>query len=331
MQYFDLVNFKSSLILILIIITNLLILNYRNNFAKLLGIFDNPNERKIHKSPTPLVGGICIFATIIIALISIFFENLISTNKFIIYLLFYIIFFTTGLWDDAKTLSPKIRTLIIVVTIIILIPFESEFVIKELTFKSTSREINFGNFSFLFTIFCIFSVYNALNFIDGYNGSATSIIIFWTLFLLIKNYNLLYLYLFFSMILIFFYNLKGKVFLGNSGTSILSIFFSLSLINDYNIIEDLYAEEILFILLFPGIDMIRVTTERIINSKKIYYADKTHFHHYLIKKKINYIWQSIFILTLMPLILFYITKDIILTILFSLLVYFGLLIKLRKK
>ena len=72
-------------------------------------------------------------------------------------------------------------------------------------------------------------------------------------------------------------------------------------------------------------------TERIINSKKIYYADKTHFHHYLIKKKINYIWQSIFILTLMPLILFYITKDIILTILFSLLVYFGLLIKLRKK
>ena len=331
MQYFDLVNFKSSLILILIIITNLLILNYRNNFAKLLGIFDNPNERKIHKSPTPLVGGICIFATIIIALISIFFENLISTNKFIIYLLFYIIFFTTGLWDDAKTLSPKIRTLIIVVTIIILIPFESEFVIKELTFKSTSREINFGNFSFLFTIFCIFSVYNALNFIDGYNGSATSIIIFWTLFLLIKNYNLLYLYLFFSMILIFFYNLKGKVFLGNSGTSILSIFFSLSLINDYNIIEDLYAEEILFILLFPGIDMIRVTTERIINSKKIYYADKTHFHHYLIKKKINYLWQSIFILTLMPLILFYITKDIILTILFSLLVYFGLLIKLRKK
>tara|TARA_Y100000992_G_C21272699_1_gene497831 strand:+ start:2905 stop:3900 length:996 start_codon:yes stop_codon:yes gene_type:complete len=331
MPFLELFNFQSSLIFILIVIINLLILNYRNNFAEYLGILDYPNDRKIHSHPTPLVGGICIFATILIALISIFFESLISTNKLIIYLLFYIIFFVVGLWDDAKTLSPKIKTLIIIVTVISLIPFESGFVIKELIFKSTNKEINLGNFSFLFTIFCIFSLYNALNFIDGYNGSATSIIIFWTFFLLIKNPNLLYLFLIFSMILIFFYNVRGKIFLGNSGTSILSIFFSLSIINDYNIVQNLYAEEIFFILLFPGIDMIRVTAERIIKKKKIYYADKTHFHHYLIKKNVNYIWQSIFILTIMPLIIFYIIENINLTILFSLLIYFGLLVKLRKK
>ena len=133
------------------------------------------------------------------------------------------------------------------------------------------------------------------------------------------------------MIIIFLYNLSGKIFLGNSGTSVLSIFFSLSIINDYNTTNVLYADEILFILLFPGIDMIRVTFERIINKKKIYYADKTHFHHYLIKKKIKYVWQIIFLLTIIPLGLFYLSENIIFTILMFVIVYFLLLLKLRKE
>ncbi len=330
MLYLDLFDFKSSITFFLILLSNLVILHFRDNFAQFLNIFDYPNERKIHSNPTPLIGGICLFITISISLILIFFDTLISTNKFTIFILFYLIFFSIGLWDDAKTLSPKIRTLIVIISIIILIPFENDFVVKELIFKSTDREINLGNFSVLFTIFCIFSLYNALNFIDGYNGSATSIIIFWTLLLFFKNPSLLYLFIIFSMILIFFYNLSGKIFLGNSGTSLLSIFFSLSIINDYNIIKSLYADEILFLLLFPGIDMIRVTFERIMNKKKIYYADNTHFHHYLIKKNINYIWQIMLILTVMPLSLFYLLESINLTITIFILVYFGAIIRLRK-
>ena len=133
------------------------------------------------------------------------------------------------------------------------------------------------------------------------------------------------------MIIIFSYNLTGKIFLGNSGTSLLSIFFSLSIINDYNTVETLFSDEILFILLFPGIDMIRVTFERIKNGKKIYHADKTHFHHYLIKYDIKYIWQSILLMTIMPLILFYVVENIIFTIAIFLFVYCGLLLKLRNK
>ena len=331
MTYFDLFNFKTSIIFILILFINILILTYRNNIADLLNIFDHPNDRKIHTSPTPLVGGICLFITISITLVLVFFETYISTNKFIIYSFFYIIFFTIGLWDDAKTLSPKIKTFIITASIIVLIPFESDFVIKGLSFKYTNRQIDFGNFSILFTIFCIFALYNALNFIDGYNGSATSIIIFWTLILLSKNLNLLYLFIIFNMILIFLYNLSGKIFLGNSGTSLLSIFFSLSIINDYNIVKTLYADEILFILFFPGIDMIRVTFERIKNSKKIYYPDKTHFHHYLIKKNISYVWQSMIVLSILPLIFLYIFKNIYITLFASTLFYIILLIILRSK
>ena len=326
----DLLNFKSSIILLLLILINILILSFRSNIAQAFNIFDYPNNRKIHNSPTPLIGGICLFITIITTLFLIFFESLISINKFSIYLLFFFIFFIVGLWDDAKTLSPKIRTLIILTTIIILLFFENDFVVKKLIFISNDKEINLGFFSYLFTIFCIFALYNALNFIDGYNGCATSIIIFWTFILLVKNPNLLYLFILISTIIIFSYNLTGKIFLGNSGTSLLSIFFSLS-INDYNTVETLFSDEILFILLFPGIDMIRVTFERIKNGKKIYHADKTHFHHYLIKYDIKYIWQSILLITIMPLILFYVVENIIFTIAIFLFVYCGLLLKLRNK
>ena len=331
MSYFDLFNFKSSIIFLLILLINLLVLTFRDNISKLLNIFDLPNERKIHKLPTPLVGGICLFITISTALVLIYFEGQISIDKFIIYLLFYIIFFVIGLWDDAKSLSPKIKTFIITVSIIILVTFESDFIIKELNFKYTNRQLVLENFSFLFTIFCIFALYNALNFIDGYNGSATSIIIFWTLILLNKNPNLLYLFAIFSMLLIFFYNLSGKIFLGNSGTSLLSIFFSLSIINDYNIIKNLYADEILFILLFPGIDMIRVTFERIINGKKIYYPDKTHFHHYLIEKNFIYVWQSMFVLSILPLMFLYIFENIYMSLFLSIILYTLLLLIVRAK
>ena len=76
--------------------------------------------------------------------------------------------------------------------------------------------------------------------------------------------------------------------------------------------------------------MIRVTLERIVNSKKIYYADKTHFHHYLIKKNIKYIWQLILALTIMPLIILYISENIALTFLISIFIYLHF-VNLRKK
>ncbi len=331
MLYLDLFNYKSSLIFFLILIINLLILNFRNNFAKFLNIYDHPNERKIHKFPTPLVGGICLFFTISIALTFIFFQSLVPQHKIIIFTIFCLVFFVVGLLDDSKTLSPKIKTLVIIFTLVILLPFENDFIINELNFKSSNITIDLHNFSFLFTMFCIFALYNALNFIDGYNGSAISIIIFWTFILILKNPNLLYVFLIINVLLIFFYNLYGKVFLGNSGTSLLSIFFSLSIINDYNVIQTLFADEILLLLLFPGIDMIRVTFERVINKKKIYFPDKTHFHNYLIKIKFKYIWQSILILTVLPLIIFYTLNKFYLTLIISILIYLILFLFLKEK
>ena len=57
--------------------------------------------------------------------------------------------------------------------------------------------------------------------------------------------------------------------------------------------------------------MIRVTFLRLYNNQKIYMPDKTHFHHFLINKKFKYIWLIILFLTISPIIIFYLLKNIV--------------------
>ena len=323
-------SFNFIIIFFLLFLINLFILNKRYLIANFFNILDYPNERKIHFVPTPLVGGICLYLTVLISSIFVFYQNEISIEKFTVSLLLYSIFFVVGFWDDTKNISPLKKTLIVLISLIILIKFENDFLLDKLIFKSSNFVINLENLSIIFTIFCVFALFNALNFIDGCNGSAISIVIFWTVFLFFKNPNLIYLFLILSMFLIFLYNLEGKIFLGNSGTNFLSIFFSLRIVNDYNISNSIYADEIFFILLFPGIDMIRVTLERIINRKKIYFPDKTHFHHYLLKKNIKYIWQIVLILSMTPIFMFYIFNNIFFTSTIFIIIYSLFLIYLKK-
>ena len=314
-----------------LIFINYLILLNRKLIAEKLKIYDYPNNRKIHKTPTPLIGGLCIFVSLIILNFIFYFTNSVEIKNFFILIFIYSLFFFIGLWDDIKNLSPKIRTLLILIVITSLLLLDENYLIEELRFKYSEIIIELNYFSIIFTAFCFFALYNALNFIDGYNGIAITISIYWCSFLFTKNNNLIYFFIFLILFLICLYNLYGKLFLGNSGTSILSIFFSLSLTADYNLSRTIYSDEILFILFFPGIDMIRVTLGRIINRKKIYNPDKSHFHHYLLYNNYKYIWQTMIFLTLLPLILLEITKNTSVTLIISILIYITIFSLLKKK
>ena len=83
----------------------------------------------------------------------------------------------------------------------------------------------------------------------------------------------------------------------------------------------IFADEIMFLLFLPGIDMIRVTILRIKNKKKIYNADNSHFHHYLNKLAPKYVWQIILFLTILPILFLYIFNSIIITLIISFIIY----------
>ena len=332
MSLYEYIN-NSSLILIFFLVSiNFILLYFKNEIGSYLKIIDYPNDkRKIHQKATPLVGGICILLSILPTYYLSYHLNLFDLKQSIVIYILIIIFFSTGFADDYKPLKPKFRTMIILLSLFFILPFENSFTIKKLIFLSTGREIELGYYSIIFTIFCIFSLYNAINFADGVNGSVISITIFWCLVLFIKNPIILYLMVILFMINLFFFNITGRIFLGNSGSSIISIFISLAIIHEYNINGKILADEIIFLLFFPGLDMIRVTMERIIKKKKVYYPDNLHFHHYLHNLNVKNIWLIILILTMFPYTLFYFLNDIILSFIISTLVYFLLLAVLKKK
>ena len=330
MSYFKIVDLEFLIIFCIIFFLNILIINYRYKIAKFFKIIDLPNERKIHKAPTPLTGGIGFFLTLLILVIYNFVNNQINIEKFISLICIYSLFFFIGFFDDIKTLSAKLRSFLIIFSLSLLIIFDPEFILYNLNFKSLNSIYNLNYLSsFLFTIFCIFALYNALNFIDGYNGSATSVILFWSIYLFIKNPNIVYLTIILISLLIFLYNISGKLFLGNSGISLISIFFALSVIVEHNN-SMIYADEILLILLFPGLDMIRVTAQRLLNKKKIYNPDKTHFHHYLISSNSKYVWQIILILTMFPIILFSFIENIFFVLFLSVIIYIFIFAYIKK-
>ena len=72
-------------LIILSIVSTSIIIKFRGLIAKKLGLIDLPNEkRKIHKLPTPLVGGVIIFTNLIlinIYLVSI--DEMTTLNIFI--------------------------------------------------------------------------------------------------------------------------------------------------------------------------------------------------------------------------------------------------------
>ncbi len=158
--------------------------------------------------------------------------------------------------------------------------------IKSFSLSIYEHKIFLETFSVLFTIFCIIVLINSLNFFDGINGQLLifSLLVFSYLLLKTNRYEF---YVFIIIIILFclFLNLRNQIFLGDNGVYVLSVILITSIIYENNIYKNfLYADEIFFLLLLPGIDLIRLTFLRLIKKKNPFYGDRNHIHHLMIKK-----------------------------------------------
>ena len=82
-----------------------------------------------------------------------------------------------------------------------------------------------------------------------------------------------------------YFNLKSKIFLGDSGSLVISFLFSVMIIKFYNSSNNFVCEEIFILMMLPGIDMTRLFIERMIRKKNPLKADKNHLH--LLLKSFN--------------------------------------------
>jgi UDP-GlcNAc:undecaprenyl-phosphate GlcNAc-1-phosphate transferase len=259
------------------------IINTNKNFLYKKYFLDHPNlKRKLHKSPTYLIGGHFIFIILLTEYFIDYYNGLTLATNFTIFCSYV---FFIGIIDDIKDTKAEIKLFFILIGYIFLVFLDDNYLLSKIYIQELDQTVHFGNFSLLISVLCVLLLINAFNLIDGINGLAMMIFILWSFTLhLYLDYNIE----FFSLILYFliFYNIyKGKYFLGNSGSLIVGSIIALQSIELYNQnINSFYPSENLIILfLLPGIDMFRLFIQRILKKQNPFNGDNLHLHHIMIK------------------------------------------------
>jgi len=259
-------------------------------------LYDEPNERRLHKVVIPNLGGVAIFIGISIAtLLSLHHLEFIEFRYIQASM---IILFFIGIKDDILIISARKKFIAqVLCALILIIPGGIRF--TNLHGILGLNEINYF-LSVSITLLAIVAIINATNLVDGIDGLAASIgifssIIFGIKFLITDNevYTILCSAIIGSLLAFLWYNVYGrtnKIFLGDTGSLILGLLIAILVIQYNEFALTTTPQEISFspvfslaILATPLADMIRVFAIRIYNGKSPFAPDMGHIHHRLLK------------------------------------------------
>ena len=259
-----------------------------NYISKLVNLYDYPDKkRKLHKKPTPLIGGfIFLFFLIFFYFFSIFFNfYIIDLKTQTTITIACLIFFFLGYIDDKYEINAFHKLILQFVISIIFFYFLNEnLIIYSLKFESVNLTINVGNYSLIFTSLCLVVFLNALNMFDGQDGQVSIYITFVLFLLLIMGIEIYFcLGLLIFNVLFLLLNLQKKTFLGDNGVFLIGSLVSFLIIIGYK--RNLFlVDEIFIIMILPGIDMLRLFIVRSLQKRSPFSPDRQHFHHYIQKK-----------------------------------------------
>jgi len=260
--------------------------------ATLLGLVDEPSERKRHMSPTPLVGGFLIFTALCIS--NIIFEQISWSFLGWISLVLFI-----GVLDDLFDVSYKIR-LGVHAAIVLGIFFTDSLLVTNIgsIFWGNTTIYLIGGAAILFTVIGVIGAINSVNMIDGVDGLLSSIVItsFVALFILGVEARSTELQVSLGSIAMlvgsisafaivncrFFGLRKALVFMGDSGSTMLGFFLVYALIAFSQepswVISPILAG---WILGLPLLDACAVIVTRVLDGKAPFHPDRRHLHHLL--------------------------------------------------
>ena len=266
-------------------------------------LFDELNNRKVHKTRIPTLGGVAIFIGLAISL-------LLTINGFdfmnMKYLLAGVIMvFFIGLKDDIMVISARKKLLVQIAAALIVAVLGG--------YRFTNLHGMFGLYeldyfwSVLISVFAIVSITNSYNLIDGIDGLASGVAIvatltFGTWFLVAGHpeYAVLSYALTGSLLAFIRFNVfskEYKLFMGDTGSLIIGLVISALVIrfNEVNILysgpHDVISAPVLSlaVIIVPVIDTIRVFTVRILRGGSPFTPDKNHVHHWLLELYNNHV------------------------------------------
>ena len=255
-----------------------------------VGALDYPNERKVHKKPMPVMGGLMIYLGFLFGYM-LFAPQ--STQMLAILIASFIVVIT-GILDVIKPLRAREKLVGQVVAALIIV-FYGKILLNDISFFG--YYFDFGWLAYPITIVFIVAVMNCINLIDGLDGLADgiSMIFFITIGVLafiMHNLGSLEITIAFIMIgaclgfLIFNFN-PAKIFMGEIGSMFLGFMIAVVCLLGFKAVTLTSLVVPMLILAIPILDTLFAILRRIIHHKPIYEADRQHLHHQLLNKKFS--------------------------------------------
>lgn len=303
-----------------IVIPQILLIAFRKR------LFDEPNERKIHTSAVPRLGGIAFEPVIFFSLFLLIGTNLclgfqeainISASTITIIEIVFsfctiLMLYLVGMADDligvrysAKFITQILGASLLIASGIYIDGFYGVFFLDELPIW----------IMYPFTILVIVFIINAINLIDGIDGvasglSSVALLYYGILFYMLNEY--IYGLLAFAtvgvLVPFFYYNVFGnaekgrKIFMGDTGSLTIGAIIcmlSLKLIQCSANSTNIEVNPVVLAfspLIIPCFDVIRVYLHRVKNGKNPFLPDKNHIHHKLLAIGIKQRYAMILIL-----------------------------------
>ncbi len=285
-------------------------------FAKYVGAIDKPDERKIHKSPTPRMGGLAPFISFISTVTVIYFlfpasklSNYMSSLNWMIAAASLFIILLLGVCDDIWILKPGQKFFVQLVAGSFV--YFAGFRFSSFTLPFSSNVIELGFLSYPLTVIWVIGITNAFNLIDGLDGLASGIatiscMTVASIALLHHDLTIAIISIALAGSLIGFlkYNFNhAKIFLGDSGSLFLG--FTLAFLSLQSSTKGSTAFSILIPVLalgVPVIDTLMAMVRRILKwflpeqssrssafSKlhSMFLPDRRHIHHQLLAQGLS--------------------------------------------
>ncbi len=269
--------------------------------ANVKKLFDEPDDnRKIHKSPIPSLGGLGMFIGFAFCLlITLNFTK--DAPEFQYYIAAFLVIFFIGIKDDILVISAGKKLVGQLVAASILI-FKGGLIISNMQGFLGFTGIDYV-YSCILTMFAFVVIMNAFNLIDGVDGLAASIgllssLVFATFFFI--NGNLPYAVLGFgfagSLLAFLKYNFHpAKIFMGDTGSLMIGLvngILAIKFIETARFYPNhpiTAAPAVGFgIILLPLMDTLRVFAIRIFKGRSPFTPDRNHIHHLLLDRGFNH-------------------------------------------
>ena len=278
-----------------------------------LGWVDQPGAHKEHDAATPPVGGLAIFAALATATGLLLTTEPMSVQFFLPLLAGGCVLLITGLVDDLRGLSPKLRFLVQIGVCLWLILFTGVY-LGDFGRLFSSAVLRLGWLAVPITIFSALGVINAFNLIDGLDGLSGVIFLVaaagMALFAALAGQQAMLWFLLLSMATVVGFlllnarlpwNRHARIFLGDSGSLLLGLLLAWCFIRLGSGVDRAFMPmTAVWLFAVPLLDATTLMRRRWSEGRSAFSADRNHLHHAFLRAgySVGQTWTAITLLAL---------------------------------